>query len=406
MNSIRSDFPILNTKVNGKDLVYFDNAATSQKPVQVSKAMEDYYLKLNANVNRGAHFLGELSTSAYENARGKVAKFVNAKKSFEIIFTRNATESLNLVARTVCENLKAGDEILLSKMEHHSNIVPWQIMAKKLDLVLKFVNLTKDFRLDMKDFEKKLSKKTKVVSISYISNVLGVINPIKEICKKAHEVGALVCIDGCQAAPHLKIDVQDLDCDFLAFSGHKMLGPQGIGVLYGKKEVLEKLPVFLGGGDMIQEVFEDHFIPAYLPNKFEAGTPNVAGAVGLGAGIDYLELRAQSSELRKNEGELTKFLLNEMQKMKFVKIIGPKDMKDRIGVISFEIKGVHPHDVGEFFNNEGIAIRNGHHCAQPLMNYLNLIAVSRLSLYLYNTKEECQRFLEVLERCWRYFGKF
>ena len=418
---IRQDFPILKAKFNNKDLIYFDNAATSQKPIQVIKAMEDFYLNSNANVNRGIHFLGEKSTEAYENARKKVKNFVNAKKTFEIIFTKNATESLNLVARTVCEGLKKGDEILLSKMEHHSNIVPWQIIAKKFGLILKFVNLTEDFRLDMKDFEKKLSKKTKIVSITYISNVLGVINPIKEICKKAHQTEALVCVDACQTAPHIKIDVQDLDCDFLAFSAHKMLGPMGIGVLYGKKEILEKLPVFLGGGDMIQEVFEDHFTPAYLPNKFEAGTPNVAGAVGLEAGIEYLIKNAsptcpndlfgrkdsfwREKWKMKNEMELTEFLLTEMQKMKFVKIVGPKDLENRIGVISFEVEGVHPHDVGEFFNNEGIAIRTGHHCAQPLMNYLNLIAVSRASLYIYNTKEECERFLEVLEECWRYFGK-
>ncbi len=408
LTKIRQDFPILSTQIDGKDLIYLDNAATSQKPKSVLDAMNDYYLTSNANVNRGAHLLGEKSTLAYEASRKKVQQFINAKFPFECIFTKNATESLNLVARTVCETLKVGDEILLTKMEHHSNIVPWLMMKERFGLKIKFVNVTEDGRLDMEDFEKKLSAKTKIVSLTYISNVLGTINPIKEIVKKAHDVGALLCVDACQAAPHIKIDVQNLDVDFLAFSGHKMMGPMGIGILYGKRDLLEKLQPFLGGGDMIQEVFEDHFTPAYLPNKFEAGTPNVAGAVGLAVAIGYLEDKGKVPmgslrEIKEKEKRLTKFLLQEMQKMKFVKIVGPKDMKDRIGVVSFEIENVHPHDVGDFLNNEGIAIRTGHHCAQPLMNHFGLIAVSRVSPYIYNTKEEIEKFLGAMEKCWRYF---
>jgi len=399
----KADFPILKQQINGKDLVYFDNAATTQKPEAVLAAVDNYHRTINANPHRGAPTLSVRATEAYEKARAKVRDFINAEKAEEVIFTRNTTESLNLLANSLEAFVEAGDEILISVLEHHSNILPWQQLAERKNLNLKFLYPDQNYRIPLAELKEKLTEKTKIFSISQMSNVSGVINPIKEMAELAHQKGALVVVDGAQGAPHIKTDVRDLDADFYAFSGHKMLGPMGIGVLYGKKDLLDELPPFLKGGGMIEYVKEQVSTYAPLPEKFEAGTPNVEGAVGLQAAIEYLE-EIGLDKIKEHELELTAYALNKMKKLDYVEIAGPLDLENRGGIISFNIKDVHSHDLATIVDSEGIAIRSGHHCAQPLMHYYQINSTGRISFYLYNTKAEVDRFLESLEKVREVFG--
>ena len=379
---IREDFPILKRKINGHPLIYFDNTATTQKPVQVINAIKEFYEKYNANIHRGVHTLSQEASELYEKAHEKVADFINADWR-EVIFVRNTTEAINLVANIL--DLEDG-EVVVSMMEHHSNLVPWQ------DKNLKVVNIKKDGTLDMEDLKEKITKKTKLVAITHVSNVLGTINPVEEIGKMAHEVGALFLVDGAQSVPHMPIDVRKMDCDFLAFSGHKMLGPTGIGVLYGKKDLLEELPPFLKGGDMISHVWVDKATWNELPWKYEAGTPNIAGGVGLGAAVDYLKSIGVEN-VRRHEEELVRYALDGLSSLG-VEIYGPEE---RGGLISFNLDGIHPHDVAYFLDRKGIAVRSGHHCAQPLMRYFGIKGTVRASFYIYNTKWEIDKFLDVLK---------
>lgn len=399
----KADFPILNQQINGRDLIYFDNAATTQKPESVLDAVDNYNRTINANPHRGAHTLSVRATEAYENARAKVRDFINAEKSEEIIFTRNTTESLNLLANSLEALVEAGDEILISVLEHHSNILPWQQLAERKNLKLKYLYPDENYRIPLSELKEKLTAKTKIFSISQMSNVSGVINPVKEMAELAHQKDALVVVDGAQGAPHLKTDVRDLDADFYAFSGHKMLGPMGIGVLYGKKNLLEKLPPFLKGGGMIEYVKEQGSTYAPLPEKFEAGTPNVEGAVGLQAAIEYLE-KIGLDKIKEHELELTEYALGKMKELDYVEIAGPLDLKDRGGIISFNLKDIHSHDLATIVDSEGIAIRSGHHCAQPLMKFYRLNSTGRVSFYIYNSKEEVDHFLESLEKVREVFG--
>ncbi|MGM0498958.1 MAG: cysteine desulfurase [Bacillota bacterium] len=402
-NKYKKDFPILNQKINGKNLVYFDNAATTQKPEVVLDAVDNYNRTINANPHRGAHTLSVRATEAYENAREKVKEFINAETAAEIIFTRNTTESLNLLANSMEALVEEGDEILISVLEHHSNILPWQQLAERKNLKLKYLYPDENYRISLAEFKDKLTDKTKIFSISQMSNVSGTINPVKEMTELAHQKNALVVVDGAQGAPHLKTDVRELNVDFYAFSGHKMLGPMGIGVLYGKKDLLEKLPPFLKGGGMIEYVKEQDSTYAPLPEKFEAGTPNVEGAVGLQAAIEYLE-KIGLDKIKEHELELTKYALEKMKQLDFVEIAGPLDLEARGGIISFNIKDIHSHDLATIVDSEGIAIRSGHHCAQPLMKFYGLNSTGRVSFYLYNTIEEVDRFLESLEKVREVFG--
>jgi cysteine desulfurase/selenocysteine lyase len=402
-NKYKKDFPILNQQINGKSLVYFDNAATTQKPEAVLDAVDYYNRNMNANPHRGAHTLSVRATEAYENARAKVKDFINAEKAEEIIFTRNTTESLNLLASSMEALVEEGDEILISTLEHHSNILPWQQLAERKNLKLKYLYPDQNYRISLAELKDKLTDKTRIFSISQMSNVSGTINPIKEMAEIAHQKNALVVVDGAQGAPHLKTNVRDLNVDFYAFSGHKMLGPMGIGVLYGKKDLLEKLPPFLRGGGMIEYVKEQDSTYAPLPEKFEAGTPNVEGAVGLQAAIEYLE-EIGLDKIKEHELELTKYALKKMKQLDFVEIAGPLDLEDRGGIISFNLKDIHSHDLATIVDSEGIAIRSGHHCAQPLMKFYGLNSTGRVSFYLYNTKEEVDRFLESLEKVREVFG--
>ena len=404
VEEFRKDFPILSETVHGNPLVYLDNAATTHKPNQVLEAMRNYHHKHNGNPHRGAHYLSVMATEAYENTREKVRKFINAARTEEIIFTRNATESLNLIAYSYGMNfINEGDEIVLCISEHHSNIVPWQKVAKARKAVLKYMYLNSDFRLDMNEVKEKITDKTKLVGIAQMSNVLGTIYPVKEIAEYAHAKGAVVLVDGAQAVPHIKVDVRDIDADFFVFSGHKMLAPMGIGVLYGKKELLEKMPPFLFGGDMIEYVEEQNTTFAELPFKFEAGTQNVEGAVGLSAAIDYLE-DIGLDKIHEYEMELTAYALVKMKEIPYVKIYGSTDLKNRGGVISFSIEGCHPHDVSSIVDTYGVAIRAGHHCAQPLMKFVGAPATSRASFYFYNTKEEVDVFLDSIKNVRRWLG--
>ncbi len=401
---IRQDFPTLFQSVNGKPLVYLDNAATTHKPIQVIDAMRDYYNKSNGNPHRGAHYLGVLATEMYENAREKVRGFINAKSSKEIIFTRNATESLNLIAYSYGLNfIEKGDEIVICISEHHSNIVPWQKIAKLKDAQLKYLYIGDDYTLLMEEVYSKITYRTKIVSIAQMSNVLGTIYPVKEIIEYAHSKGAIAIIDGAQSVPHMKVDVQDLNADFLVFSGHKMLGPMGIGVLYGKEEILESMPPFLMGGDMIEYVEEQSTTFAELPHKFEAGTPNVEGAVGLAAAIDYID-EIGLDNINRYEEELTGYALKKLKEIPYVKIYGPTDLENRGAVISFGIEGCHPHDVSTIVDSYGVALRAGHHCAQPLMKFLKAPATSRISFYFYNTKEEIDVFIDSLLKVRKWLG--
>ncbi|MBL4936362.1 cysteine desulfurase [Clostridium sp. YIM B02515] len=404
VEEFRKDFPILSETVHGNPLVYLDNAATTHKPNQVLEAMRNYHHKHNGNPHRGAHYLSVMATEAYENTREKVRKFINAARTEEIIFTRNATESLNLIAYSYGMNfINEGDEIVLCISEHHSNIVPWQKVAKAKKAVLKYMYLNSDFRLDMNEVKEKITDKTKFVGIAQMSNVLGTIYPVKEIAEYAHTKGAVVLVDGAQAVPHIKVDVRDIDADFFVFSGHKMLAPMGIGVLYGKKELLEKMPPFLFGGDMIEYVEEQNTTFAELPFKFEAGTQNVEGAVGLSAAIDYLE-DIGLDKIHEYEMELTAYALDKMKEIPYVKIYGSTDLKNRGGVISFSIEGCHPHDVSSIVDTYGVAIRAGHHCAQPLMKFVGAPATSRASFYFYNTKEEVDVFIDSIKNVRRWLG--
>ena len=402
LEGIKKDFPVLNQIVNDEPLVYLDNAATTQKPLKVLAAIKDYYENDNANVHRGVHTLAERATEKYEAAREKVRQFINAKSTKEVLFTRGTTTSINWVTQFAGQILKAGDEIVISIMEHHSNIVPWQEVAKKTGAILKFVYL-KDGQLDMADLRKKITNQTKFVSIAHVSNVLGTINPVEEITKIAHEHGAYMVVDGAQSTPHMAIDLQKMDVDFFAFSGHKMMGPTGIGVLYGKEELLNQFEPVEFGGEMIDFVYESHSTWTELPWKFEAGTPNIAGAIALGAAIDYIQ-ELGIDQIHQHEIELIDYLMPKLQEIEGLKIYGPKDNVKRGGLIAFNIEGLHPHDVATALDMEGVAVRAGHHCAQPLLNYLETPATARASFYLYNTKADCDKLVEALKKTKEFFN--
>ncbi|HWK24633.1 MAG TPA: cysteine desulfurase [Ureibacillus sp.] len=404
MNEIRKQFPVLNQEVNGHPLVYLDSAATSQKPIQVLETVKRYYEFDNSNVHRGVHTLGNRATDSYEGAREKIRKFINAKSTKEIIYTRGTTTSLNTVAAAYGRmNIKEGDEIVISYMEHHSNLIPWQQLAKEKGAVLRYFELEQDGTITLDTVRKTITDKTKIVAITMASNVLGTINPIKEIAEIAHAAGAVIVVDAAQAAPHMKIDVQDLDCDFLGFSGHKMCGPTGIGVLYGKQALLEDMEPIEFGGEMIDFVDLHESTWKELPWKFEGGTPNIAGAIGLGAAIDFLT-EIGMDKIAEHEHSLVEYALSEMEKVEGVSIYGPRDPQKRCGLITFNIDGVHPHDLATVLDMNGIAVRAGHHCAQPLMKWLQCTATARASFYMYNTKEDIDRLVEGLRIAKEYFN--
>lgn len=401
----QTDFPILNQKINGEPLIYFDSAATSQKPQFVIDAITGYYQNDNANVHRGIYELSQRATNLYEKARDKVQKLIHAKRREEVLFTRGTTESLNWLASTYgVENVKQGDEILLSYMEHHSNIVPWQQLAKRVGASLKYIDLKEDGTLDLADAEAKLSDKTKIVSVTHASNVLGVVNPIKKLAQMAHEHGAIMIADGAQSVPHMAIDVQEMGVDFFAFSGHKMLGPTGIGVLYGRYDVLNQMQPAQFGGEMIEfvDLHEATFQP--LPWRFEAGTPNIAGAIGMGAAVDYLT-NIGMFEVAKYEQSLVDYALPKFKSIDGLTVYGPQDSEQHTGVIAFNIAGIHAHDLATALDQEGIAVRAGHHCAQPLMHYLDVAATVRVSFYIYNTRQEIDRFVATLGKIKEYFNR-
>ncbi|MCA1903378.1 MAG: SufS family cysteine desulfurase [Cyanobacteria bacterium KgW148] len=402
-DSVRSDFPILHQSINGHPLIYFDNAASSQKPQCVIQSWLSYYQQDNANVHRGAHTLSNRATDAFEEARIKVAKFINARSAKEIIYTRNASEAINLVARSWGEsNLKAGDEIILTIMEHHSNIVPWQLLAQKLGVILKFVPPTLAGEFDLLEFKNLLSDRTKLVSVVHVSNTLGCVSPVAEITKLSHEIGAKVLIDACQSVPHMPIDVQTIGCDWLVASGHKMCAPTGIGFLYGREEILDAMPPFLGGGEMIAEVYLDRSTYAELPHKFEAGTPAIGEAIALGSAVDYLT-KIGMVQIHDYEQELIAYLMAQMQAIPELSLYGP--MHDRAGLIAFNAPpGIHANDLAALLDQEGIAIRSGHHCTQPLHRYLGINGSARASLYFYNTKAEIDRFIVALKEALVFFG--
>lgn len=400
---IRDDFPILNQEVNGHPLVYLDSAATSQKPQQVIDAISHYYTYDNSNVHRGVHTLGNRATEGYEGAREKVRRFLNAKSTEEIVFTRGTTTALNLVAQSYgLANVQEGDEIVITYMEHHSNIIPWQQVAKATGATLKYIDLEEDGTISLDKVRETVTDQTKIVSVMHVSNVLGTINPIQEITKIAHEHGAVMVVDGAQAAPHLKVDVQALDCDFYAFSGHKMGAPTGIGALYGKKQLLNKMEPVEFGGEMIDFVGLQESTWKELPWKFEGGTPIIAGAIGLGAAIDYLE-EIGLDNIERHEHELAAYALERMKEMEGITIYGPADAEQRAGVITFNLEEVHPHDLATVLDMNGIAVRAGHHCAQPLMKWLKVSATARASFYVYNTKEDIDRFVDGLRIAKEYF---
>lgn len=401
IQDIRKQFPILDQEVNGHPLVYLDSAATSQKPLPVIEAITKYYREYNSNVHRGVHTLGTKATDGYENARDKVRQFINAKSTQEIIFTRGTTTALNMVAASYGRaNLQEGDEIVISYMEHHANIIPWQQVAKETGAKLKYIPLQEDGTISLKDVEETVTNQTKIVSLAIVSNVLGTINPIKEIAEIAHKNGAVMVVDAAQGAPHMKIDVQDLNCDFLAFSGHKMCAPTGIGVLYGKKELLEKMEPVETGGEMIDFVGLYESTWKELPWKFEAGTPIIAGAIGLAAAIEFLE-DIGLDNIAEYEHKLAEYALDKLSQIEGITIYGPKE---RAGLVTFNLEDVHPHDIATVLDAEGIAIRAGHHCAQPLMKWLNVSATARASFYLYNTEEDIDRLALALQKTKEYFG--
>ncbi len=400
ITEVRNDFPILNRKINNSNLVYLDNAATTQMALPISKKMMNFWQNDYANVHRSVDTLGFEATTAYENAREKVGRFINAQSSKEIVFTSGATDSLNLVAYCLGNNINAGDEILLSVMEHHSNLLPWQIVASQKGARLKFVNITPEGNLDLNDFQNKLTDQTKIVAITHVSNVLGTINPIKQIVSLAHEKNALVVVDGAQAVGHFPVDVQNLQVDFYAFSGHKMLGPSGIGVLYGKENLLKKIPPYRVGGEMISNVTLESATWADIPQKFEAGTPNILGAIGLGYAIDYLN-SIGLDQIVAHEQALLEYLLKALKKMPEIKVYGPTS---RSGVVSFNLKNVHPHDLATALDQEGIEIRAGHHCTQPLIKVLGEESVARASLQVYNNKSDLEKFIQAIKDTEVFYG--
>jgi cysteine desulfurase/selenocysteine lyase len=403
VEEIRKDFPILKRMVNDKPLVYLDNAATSQKPQQVIDALNQYYTFDNANIHRGLYFLSELATDQYETARLKVKEFINALSASEIIFVRGATEAINLVASTLCRAkiFKTGDEVIVSHMEHHANIVPWQLISDRKRINLKVIPITDDGELDIEVFQSMINDKTKLISVVHISNTLGTINPVKKIIEIAHSRGVPVLIDGAQSIPHLKVDVQELDADFYVFSGHKVFGPTGIGVLYGKTEYLEIMPPYQGGGSMIRTVTFEKTTFDDLPGKFEAGTPNIAGAIGLGAAIDYLS-QFDRNGLTLYEDSLLKYATEQLFQIDGLRIIG--NAKEKASVISFVIDGIHPYDIGTIIDTDGIAIRTGHHCTQPIMQRYNLSATARASFSIYNTIEEVDKLVRGLLKVKKIFS--
>lgn len=400
---LRNDFPILKKKINGRDLVYLDNASTTQKPYSVINSISDFYSNYNSNIHRAVYQLAEEATELYEQSRKKIANFINVRPE-EIIFTRNTTESINLIAHSWARsNLKKDDVIAITEIEHHSNIVPWQILCQEIGTRLEYVGIDESGFLDVEYLIELISsRKVKLVSISHMSNVLGTIVPIERIIRTAHQYDIPVIVDGAQSVPHMPVDVKNLDCDFLVFSAHKMLGPTGVGVLYAKKEFLEKMKPFMGGGDMIKEVFKFHTNYNEVPYKFEAGTPNIADVVGFGAAVEYLE-KIGMENIRNHEIYLTEYALESMQSLKYISIYGPMDSKFRGGVISFNIADIHPHDLATIMNDHGIAIRSGHHCAQVLMQRLDVPATSRASFYIYNTKEEIDKFVDAIKEAGRIF---
>lgn len=399
---IRNDFPILREN----KIAYLDSGATTQRPIQVLDKVDNFYKSENANPHRGAYKLSIQATEVYENARQEVADFINAPSARNIVFTRNATESLNLLAYSYgLNNVKKDDKIVLSIMEHHSNLVPWQMVCQKNGAKLEYMYTNSNGELTTEEIDKKIVPGVKIVGITQVSNVLGTINPIKEIIKKAHSVGAIVIVDGSQSVPHMKVDVQKLDADFLVFSGHKMLSPFGIGVLYGKNNLLDSMTPFLFGGDMIEYVYEQETIFAEVPTKFEAGTQNVGGAVGISAAIDYLK-NIGMENIEKIEKELTKYAYEELSKLDFITLYGPKDLQKRSGVFSFNVNGVHPHDVASVLDSQDVCVRSGNHCAQPLLRYMNLDSTCRASLYVYNTKEDIDRLVKALIKTRDVFAKW
>ena len=400
LKEIRKEFPVLHTKVHEKKLIYLDNAATTQKPNQVISSITDFYTKYNSNVHRGIHKLSEMATLQFELARKTVSKFINADFE-EIVFTSGTTESLNLLANSLGSKLNSNDEVVLTIMEHHSNLIPWQQMSKKMGFKLKFIGITSDGKLDMNQAKSLITKNTKIVSVVHVSNAIGTINPIKEIIDLAHNAGAISIIDAAQSVPHMTIDVKQLDCDFLVFSGHKMLGPTGIGVLYGKRTLLENMQPFLYGGNMIREVKLETSTWADLPEKFEAGTPNISGVIGLAAAINYLT-RIGMNSIESYEKELLNYASEQLSTIKGITIYGPKD--ERSCVLSFNVDGIHPHDISTLLDREGVAVRGGHHCTMPLMKVLDLTGTVRASFYFYNTFEEVDGLVKAIIRARQVFG--
>jgi cysteine desulfurase / selenocysteine lyase len=406
VEKIREDFPILQRRIKGSHkLIYLDNAATTQKPRAVIDSISDYYTNYNSNIHRAVHQLAEEATFAYEEVRQKVAKLINAGSADEIIFTRNATESINLIAKCWArQHLTKGNKVLITEVEHHSNIVPWQLVTGEVGASLDYLRVGDDGRIEIKDFKQKINDPNlKLVSVSQMSNVLGTILPIKEITKLAHEVNVPVMVDAAQSVPHMKVDVQDLDCDFMAFSAHKMLGPTGVGILFGKREILEEMPPFIGGGDMIKEVHKQTTSFNELPYKFEAGTPNIADVIGFGAAIDYLN-DIGFKNIQEHGKEITEYALDRMNEIQGITIYGPRSMDGRGAVISFNLGDIHPHDLATILNDFGIAMRSGHHCAQVLMERLDVSATSRVSFYIYNSKDEVNILIDALQSARRLFG--
>ena len=402
MNTIKKDFPLL----ENENITYLDSGATTQKPIQVIKAVEEFYQKYNANPHRGAYSLSVEATEQYENTRTKIAKFINARHREEIIFSKNATESLNLIVYSYgMDNLKKDDEVVISIMEHHSDLVPWQKVTKNTGSKLNYMYINDEFELTDEEIEDKITDKTKIVGITHVSNVLGTINNVKKIIKYAHKKGAIVIVDASQSIPHMKIDVQDLDADFLVFSGHKMCAPLGIGVLYGKKEILNKMSPFLMGGDMIEYVYEQDTTFAPLPNKFEAGTQNVEGVIGLGAAIDYIE-NLGYDKIQEIEKEVLSYAREELSKLDFLDLYITPNENNHSSVISFNIKGIHPHDVASILDSEGVCVRSGNHCAQPLMRFLGIDSTCRASFYIYNTKEDVDKLVSALNKAYDMFKKY
>ena len=402
IEEIINDFPLL----KNRNITYLDSGATTQKPVQVIDAVKDFYENFNANPHRGAYSLSMEATEMYENTRGKIAKFINSRQAQEIIFTKNASEALNLIAYSYgMDNLKKDDEIVLSIMEHHSNLVPWQKVSRVTGAKLEYMYINDNYEISDEEIKNKITDDTKIVAITHVSNVLGTINDVKKIIKYAHKKSAVVVLDASQSIPHMKIDVQDLDCDFLVFSGHKMLAPLGIGALYGKKEILNKMTPFLMGGDMIEYVYEQETTFAPLPNKFEAGTQNVEGVMGLGVAIDYIE-NIGYDKIQKIENEVVSYAIEQLKKLDFIELYLTQNLSNHSSVISFNIKGVHPHDVASILDSEGVCVRSGNHCAQPLLRYMGIDSTCRASFYLYNTKDDVDKLVNALNKAYSMFERF